>query len=389
MKLEKSFRWFGPDDNISLKEIRQIGATGIVTALHHIPNGAIWNQSEIKTRLDEIQQNGLIWRVVESLPVHNSIKAGLDERDELIENYKVSMANLAKHGIDTICYNFMPVLDWVRTNLSYQLPDGGITMHYDHITFAAFDIYILKRPEAIHDYSEEVIHLAEQRFAEMTDKEAEEIAHTIIVITQGFIDGLVDGSQGDYKSIFLNYIKEYEHIGITELRENLAYFLDRIIPTAEKYGIKMAIHADDPAFPVLGLPRIVSTEKDLDWILNRNKSVNNGLTFCTGSFSSCKKNNIVQMAEKFADRIHFLHLRNTKYISKYEFIESGHLEGDVDMFSVIKTMNSQNRIIPMRPDHGIKILSDLDRNTNPGYPLLGRMKGLAELDGLHNQKLLP
>ena len=384
MKLEKSFRWFGPDDDISLEEIRQIGATGIVTALHHIPNGDIWSQAEIKIRLDEIQQNGLNWRVVESLPVHNSIKAGLDRRDELIENYKISMANLAEHGIDTICYNFMPILDWVRTNLSFKLPDGGITMQYDHITFATFDIYILKRPNAANDYSEEVIHLAEQRFAAMTDKEAEELAHTIIIITQGFIDGLVDGNQADYKSKFLSYINEYEDIGTDELRENLAYFLDRIIPSAEKYGIKMAIHADDPAFPVLGLPRIVSTEKDLDWILNRNKSVNNGITFCTGSFSSRKENNITQMAEKFADRIHFLHLRNTKYISKYEFIESGHLEGDVDMYSVMKTMVSQNRTIPMRPDHGIKILNDDNRNANPGYPLIGRMKGLAELTGLES-----
>ncbi len=382
MKLEKSFRWFGPDDDINLEEIKQLGATGIVTALHHIPNGAIWSEAEIKMRLDQIQQKGLIWRVVESLPVHNSIKEGQAQRDKLIENYKISMANLAKHGIDTICYNFMPVLDWVRTNLSYKLPDGGITMHYDHITFAAFDIYILKRPNATNDYSEEVIHLAEQHFSAMTDEDAEELAHTIIIITQGFIDGLMDANQDDYKRSFLNYIKEYENIGTNELRENLAYFLEKIIPTAEKYGIKMAIHADDPAFPVLGLPRIVSTESDLEWILNTNKSVNNGLTFCTGSFSSCKENNITQMAEKFADRIHFLHLRNTKYISKYEFIESGHLEGDVDMYSVMKTMISQNRTIPMRPDHGIKILSDLDRNTNPGYPLLGRMKGLAELVGL-------
>jgi len=218
----------------------------------------------------------------------------------------------------------------------------------------------------------------------MSDEDAEKLAHTIIIVTQGFIDGLVDENLVDYKSAFLNYIKEYEHISTQELRENLAYFLERIIPIAEKHGIKMAIHADDPAFPVLGLPRIVSTEEDLDWILNKHKSVHNGITFCTGSFSSNKGNNINRMAKKYVDRIHFLHLRNTQYISKYEFIESGHLTGDVDMYSVMKTMITQNRTIPMRPDHGIKILDDNNRQANPGYPLIGRLKGLAELNGLQS-----
>ncbi len=382
MILEKTLRWFGPEDPVTLSDIRQTGATGVVTALHHIPNGSIWPVQEIEKRKKQIESAGLNWHVVESLPVHNSIKAGKAGKDQLIQNYIQSIKNLSLFGIDTICYNFMPVLDWVRTDLEYVLPNGGVTMEYDHITFAAFDIHILERPNAQNDYSPEVISLAKERYSSMSDLESENLARTIILITQGFIDGLVDSDINDYKQEFIRYLTEYNGIGKEGLRENLKEFLDRIIPEAEKAGIKMAIHADDPAFPVLGLPRIVSTEQDLEWIFSVQKSMYNGLTFCSGSFSSNRENRVEELLKRFADRVYFLHLRNTKYSGEYGFFESGHLDGVVNIPKLVSIALRQNRIIPMRPDHGIKILDDHQRKANPGYALIGRMKGLAEIAGL-------
>ena len=382
MKIEKTLRWFGPADSVSLAEIREAGATGVVTALHQVPNGEVWPVHLIQNTLNQIRQEGLSWHVVESLPVHHSIKSGSAGRDQHIANYLDSMRNLAACGIDTICYNFMPVLDWVRTDLNYALPGSGITMKYDHIIFAAFDLFILQRPGAERDYPPEIIQAAHEQYDRMTPEQAEELSQTIILVTQGFIDGFSANPGGDYRKEFLAYLSEYQHIDQQQLQHHLGYFLDRIIPEAERLGIKMAIHADDPAFPVLGLPRIVSTANDLAWIFQRHPSAANGLTFCTGSFSSNQTNDLPLLAATFRQRIHFLHLRNTRYINEHAFIESGHLEGDVDMVAVLKALMPEKRTIPMRPDHGLRILDDHRRKSNPGYPLIGRLKGLAEIAGL-------
>lgn len=392
MALEKNLRWFGPDDPVTLSEIRQTGVQGIVTALHHIPNGRVWEKSEIQHRKAIIEQHGLYWHVVESLPVTNEIKAATSDRDIVIENYIQSMRNLAECGIDTICYNFMPVLDWARTDLNFRTESGSESMLFDYPTFAAFDIYILGRPKAEKDYPASIVKLAEDVFKNMDKEEAEKLAYNIIVVTQGFIDGGIGDNYTDYKTRFLEYIQSYSHIDKQDLRNNLGYFLDKVIPVADETGINMAIHADDPAFPLLGLPRIVSTSEDMDWIFNRQKSIRNGLTFCSGSFSTNRDNNLVRMVNQLADRIHFAHLRNTQFLDNKSFYESGHLEGSIDMYSILKTLvneqkkriNSGRRdhLLPIRPDHGIKILDDFNRRAHPGYPLIGRMKGLAELSGL-------
>ena len=392
MALEKTWRWFGENDRITLDQLAQIGVEGVITALHHIPNGEVWSKDEILKVKNAIEVHGMRWSVVESLPVSEGIKICSDDRERLIENYKQSVRNLGECGIDTICYNFMPVLDWARTELHYTLPQGGESMYFDFPTFIAFDVYILKRPNATKDYPRELVDKAKGIYESMSEEEAEKLAYNIIVVTQGFIDGVIDGSILDYKSLFLEFIDRYKSYDKAQMRQNLKAFLDDVIPTAEEAGVRLAIHPDDPPFPVLGLPRIIGQLEDYEWLFEANTSLNNGITFCAGSLSARKDNDLLQIIEKTADRIHFVHLRNTQMLPDGSFYESGHLQGSLDMVSIMTALlkEQKKRIgegrvdfrMPVRPDHGIKILDDYNNNDNPGYPLVGRLKGLAELDGL-------
>jgi len=392
MALEKTWRWFGFNDPIKLDDLVQMGVEGVVTSLHHIPSGEVWKVEEIMKVKNAIEEKGLHWSVVESLPVSEGIKIMSEERPLLIENYKQSLHNLGKCGISTVVYNFMPVLDWARTDLQYTLQNGGESMYFDFPTFIAFDAYILKRPGAEKDYPSMLVEKAKRIYQCMTNEEAEKLAYNIIVVTQGFIHGVIDGSVPDPKALFLEFIKKYEDIDKYKLRENLKAFLDDVIPVAEESGIMLCIHPDDPPFSILGLPRIIGQLEDFEWLINANKSANNGITFCTGSLSARKENNLVEIVNKIGHRIHFIHLRNTCLLEDGSFYESGHLIGTQDMVAITTALlKEQKRRVkegledvrmPFRPDHGIKILSDHCKTYNPGYPLIGRLKGLAEIDGL-------
>lgn len=392
MALEKTWRWFGQKDKVSLAELKQMGVEGVVTALHHIPAGEVWSLEEIRRVKNEIEQYGMHWSVVESLPVSEGIKICSDDRPRLIANYIQSLRNLGSEGVDTVCYNFMPVLDWARTNLHYKDKRGGESMLFDLATFAAFDIFILKRENASDDYPEHIRKKAEQLIHEMSTEQQEELAHNIIVVTQAFIHGVLGDDSSNYIERFRAYLATYNNIDSSQLRENLSRFLHDVVPVAEEAGVNLCIHADDPPFPLLGLPRIASTQEDFRWILQQSDSLANGITFCTGSLSGCRDNDIVSMAKEFAPRVHFIHLRNTTHIDEGSFYESGHLTGSVDMFTVVKIMleeqirreksGRKDFRLPFRPDHGIRILDDYSREANPGYPLVGRLKGLAEIDGL-------
>lgn len=391
MALEKTWRWFGPNDSIKLSELKQFGVEGIVTALHHIKGGAVWPVEEIMQVKEEIERHGMRWSVVESLPVSEGIKQNNVERQQLIENYKISLRNLASCGIDTVCYNFMPVLDWARTDLHFVSESGAESMLYDHPTFAAFDIFILNRPNAKQDYPEDVLAEAEQIFNKMTLEEQNTLAYNIIVVTQGFINGTV-GNVQNYKQVFLDYLSKYDNINKDVLRNNLLLFLEDVIPVAEEVGINLCIHPDDPPYPLLGLPRIASTLEDFEWIFSKYPSRANGLTFCSGSLSVREDNDLVKIAQRFGERIHFVHLRNIKRIGTRSFYESAHLDGVVDMYEVLKALLEEQHHrkangrkdyrMPFRPDHGLKILDDFNRTSNPGYPLIGRMRGLVEIAGL-------
>jgi mannonate dehydratase len=392
MALEKSWRWFGFGDSVQLTDLKQMGIEGVVTALHHIPNGEVWPVEEILKVKLAIEAHEMRWTVVESLPVSEGIKIRSNDYNRLVANYKQSLLNLGECGIDTVCYNFMPVLDWVRTSLHYQLPDGGEVMYFDFATFVAFDVFILKRPNAAADYPEGIVSKAEQIAASMPEQEQEELARNIIVVSQGFIDGTIDASVTDYKKAFLSFLETYSQIDSAKLREHLSLFLKDVIPTAEKAGVNLCIHPDDPPFPVLGLPRIVSTQDDLEWICNQVDSTSNGITFCTGSLSVNRQNNLEQIVEKLAPRIHFTHLRNNVFFENKAFHEYGHIEGDIDMYPIVKALlkeqirrketGRKDFRIPFRPDHGVKMLDDYNRSANPGYPLIGRLKGLSELSGM-------
>ncbi|PZX20162.1 mannonate dehydratase [Breznakibacter xylanolyticus] len=392
MALEKTWRWFGFNDTIQLSDLKQMGIEGVVTALHHIPNGEVWPVDEIMNVKNAIEAHGMRWSVVESLPVSEGIKIQSDDRPRLIRNYQESLRNLGKCGIDTVCYNFMPVLDWVRTDLHYTLPSGGEVMYFDFPTFVAFDAFILNRPGAEADYPADIVEKARAVRQAMTDEQADQLAYHIIVVTQGFIDGVVDGSEPDFKKAFLNYISRYHHVDKNKLRQHLADFLRDVVPVAEEAGVNLCIHPDDPPFPVLGLPRIVSTQEDFEWIVNAYDSVANGLTFCTGSLSVRSNDKLVDIVKSVGHRIHFLHLRNNVLLPDGCFHEYGHIHGCVDMYAVMKALlqEQQRRIregrkdvrMPVRPDHGVKMLDDWNRQSNPGYPLIGRLKGLAELAGL-------
>ncbi len=374
-----------------LSFLKQMGVEGVVTSLHHKKPGVTWPIDEIKAVRDEIERKGLRWSVVESLPVSEDIKLGNEKCTTHIENYKQSIVNLAECGVTTICYNFMPVLDWVRTDLAYMDADGTETMLYDHTTFALFDLFLLEREDAAGDYHDSTREAARVLFDSMSEWEREQLAHTLVIVTQGFINSAVEES-GDYMERFRRSLEQYKGMDAATYRENLCYFLDEVVPVAEEQGVRLSIHPDDPPFPVLGLPRIASTLDDFQWIFSRNDSLANGLTLCTGSLAASRDNDVVRFVEAFGKRIHFAHLRNLRHLDDNRFYESGHLDGDIDICRVVEALLKEQyrRVaegrndarIPFRPDHGKKMADDFQRKANPGYPLAGRLRGLSEIHGV-------
>lgn len=383
--MEHTWRWFGPDDAVSLWDARQAGAVGIVTALHHVPTGEVWLQEEINKRKLEIEKTGMYWSVAESIPVHENIKTRSGNYKNLLENYKTSLRNLGASGVDTVCYNFMPVLDATRTDFYHVLEDRSTALIYDKVALAAFELFLLKRPGAEEDYSTIVQQKAADYFQVLSPSQKENLTATVVA---GF-----PGIGADYTlAQFQSVLDTYQDISASDLRSNLIDFLKEIIPVAEEAGIRMAVHPDDPPFPVLGLPRIVSTEADVQALFDAVDHPNNGLTFCTGSFGVRKDNDLPGMVKRLGHSIHFVHLRSTQWLSEDMFIESDHLTGDVDMYAVIKSLHEEKQArraagrtdtrMPMRADHGHQMLDDLNKKTVPGYSAIGRLRGLGELRGL-------
>ena len=380
--MEKTWRWFGKKDKITLPMLRQIGVEGIVTALHDVPNGEIWTVEAINDLKSYIESYGLRWSVVESLSVCEAIKYAGAEREQLIENYKISLANLGKCGIKTVCYNFMPVIDWIRTDLQHPWPDGTSSLYYDHIRFAYFDIRILEREGAEKDYTEEELQKVAELDKVITEAEKDALIDTIIVKTQGFVNGNIKEGDKNPVSIFKRLLALYKDIDRDALRENMRYFLSAIMPVCEEYGVNMCVHPDDPPFQVLGLPRIVTNENDIEWFLNAVDNPHNGLTFCAGSLSAGEHNDTRELAKKFAKRTHFVHLRSTAAMQGGNFIESSHLTGRGHLIDLIRIFENENPGLPMRVDHGRMMLGDEDKGYNPGYSFHGRMLALAQVEGM-------
>jgi mannonate dehydratase len=381
----ESFRWYGPNDAVSLRDIRQAGAVNVVSALHHVPNGTVWEIDEIKDHQDLVRKAGLVWGVVESVPIHEDIKQRIGDFQRYIDNYKKTLENLASCGIYTVCYNFMPVLDWTRTHLYKPLEDGSTALSFEGDAMRAFDLFILKRPQAKDEYTPEEISAARTYFNNLTPEAIEELTKSIIA-------GLPGAEEGYTLEQFNQRVNAYKHLSKEDLQQHLIRFLQELTPTLESSGVRMCIHPDDPPQPLFGIPRVVSTAEDIDKLFSGAPSIHNGLTFCTGSFGVRPDNDLLAMFTKHANRIHFLHFRSTQRDGKGNFYEANHLEGDVDMYAMVKaalTEEAKRKAsgrsdwqIPMRPDHGHQMLDDLNKITNPGYSAIGRLRGLAELRGL-------